>query len=109
MQNIAITPELKTDKRGRVRPKGLRELSLLYLRLGTTAFGGPAAHIAIMEHEVVQRRRWLNREEFLDFLGIVNLIPGPSSTEMAIQIGYGWRVGRGCSWEGCVSSFRRQF
>lgn len=71
----------------------LRELSLLYLRLGTTAFGGPAAHIAIMEHEFVQRRRWLSREEFLDFLGVVNLIPGPSSTEMAIQIGYrmaGW-------------------
>ena len=71
----------------------MRELALLYSRLGTTAFGGPAAHIAIMEHEVVQRHRWLTREEFLDFLGVVDLIPGPSSTEMAIQIGYrlaGW-------------------
>jgi chromate transporter len=71
----------------------LRELALLYLRLGTTAFGGPAAHIALMEDEVVRRRRWLSREQFLDFLGVVNLIPGPNSTEMAIQIGYrmaGW-------------------
>jgi chromate transporter len=71
----------------------LRELTLLYLRLGTTAFGGPAAHIAMMEDEVVRRRRWLSREEFLDYLGVINLIPGPNSTEMAIQIGYrfaGW-------------------
>jgi chromate transporter len=72
----------------------LRELALLYLRLGTTAFGGPAAHIALMEDEVVRRRHWLTHEEFLDLLGVVNLIPGPNSTEMAIQIGYrvaGWR------------------
>jgi chromate transporter len=71
-------------------PKGgnLRELSLLYLRLGVTAFGGPAAHIAIMEDEVVRRRQWLTPEEFLDLLGVVNLIPGPNSTEMAILIGY---------------------
>lgn len=66
----------------------LRSLALLYLKLGTTAFGGPAAHIAMMEDEVVQRRQWFSREEFLDFLGVVNLIPGPNSTEMAIQIGY---------------------
>jgi len=64
------------------------ELALLYLRLGTTAFGGPAAHIAMMDDEIVRRRNWLSREEFLDYLGLVNLIPGPSSTEMAIQIGY---------------------
>jgi len=90
---MASTPELKIGTAFKVRRRLLIELSLLYLRLGTTAFGGPAAHIAIMEHEVVQRRRWLSREEFLDFLGVVNLIPGPSSTEMAIQIGYrlaGW-------------------
>ena len=64
------------------------------LRLGTTAFGGPAAHIALMEDEVVRRRHWLTHEQFLDLLGGVNLIPGPNSTEMAIQIGYrvaGWR------------------
>ncbi len=65
----------------------LRDLALLFLRLGLTAFGGPAAHIAIMEDEVVTRRRWLTREEFLDLLGATNLIPGPNSTEMAIHIG----------------------
>lgn len=68
--------------------KPLRSLASLYLKLGFTAFGGPAAHIAMMEYEVVQRRQWFTREEFLDFLGVVNLIPGPNSTEMAIQIGY---------------------
>jgi chromate transporter len=66
----------------------------LFLRLGTTAFGGPAAHIAIMEDELVRRRRWLSRKRFLDLLGASNLIPGPSSSEVAIHIGYlcaGWR------------------
>jgi chromate transporter len=69
------------------------ELAGVFLRLGTTAFGGPAAHIAMMEQEFVRRRGWLTREEFLDLLGAVNLIPGPNSTEMAIFIGYrqaGW-------------------
>jgi len=68
-------------------------LALFFLRLGTTAFGGPAAHIAMMEEEVVRRRQWVAREKFLDLLGAGNLIPGPSSTEMAIFIGYlckGW-------------------
>ncbi|RPJ69612.1 MAG: chromate efflux transporter [Acidobacteria bacterium] len=65
----------------------LSSLALLFLRLGTTAFGGPAAHIALMEDEVVRRRRWLSREEFLDYLGATNLIPGPNSTELAIHIG----------------------
>ncbi len=71
----------------------LRELALLFLRLGVTAFGGPAAHIAMMEDEVVRRRGWLSRDEFLDLLGATNLIPGPNSTEMAIHIGHrraGW-------------------
>ena len=71
----------------------LWELALLCLKLGTTAFGGPAAHIAMMEEEVVRRRGWLSREQFLDLLGVTNLIPGPNSTEMAIHIGYmqqGW-------------------
>ena len=71
----------------------MRELALLFLRLGFTAFGGPAAHIAMMEDEVVRRRGWLTREELLDLLSAANLIPGPNSTELAIHIGYrrnGW-------------------
>ena len=75
----------------------LRELALFFLRLGTTAFGGPAAHIAIMEDELVRRRRWLSREKFLDLLGASNLIPGPSSSELAIHIGF-WRAG----WAGLI-------
>jgi chromate transporter len=73
----------------------LRELGLLFLRLGTIAFGGPAAHIAMMEDEVVRRRSWLTREEFLDLLGATNLIPGPNSTEMAIHIGHRQRGCKG--------------
>ena len=72
----------------------LGEIARLFLKLGTVAFGGPAAHIAMMEDEVVRRRGWLSREEFLDYLGATNLIPGPNSTEMAIHIGHaraGWR------------------
>lgn len=59
----------------------LRTLALLFLKLGTIAFGGPAAHIAMMEDEVVRRRKWLAHEEFLDLLDSTNLIPGPNSTE----------------------------
>jgi len=73
---------------GADRRRALRELAALFLRLGVTAFGGPAAHIAIMEDEVVGRRRWLTREQFLDLMGATNLIPGPNSTEMAIHIGH---------------------
>lgn len=71
----------------------LRDIAWLFLKLGTTAFGGPAAHIAMMEDEVVRRRGWLTREQFLDYLGATNLIPGPNSTELAIHIGHaraGW-------------------
>ncbi len=74
--------------------QSLAEIALIFLRLGTTAFGGPAAHIAMMEQEFVRRRKWLSHQQFLDMLGAVNLIPGPNSTEMAIYIGYlraGWR------------------
>ncbi|MBW4696299.1 MAG: chromate efflux transporter [Aphanocapsa lilacina HA4352-LM1] len=70
-----------------VQKTSLSELAVLFLRLGVTAFGGPAAHIAMMEDEVVRRRRWLTREAFVDLLGITNLLPGPNSTEMAIHIG----------------------
>ena len=71
----------------------LRELASVFLRLGLTSFGGPAAHIAMMEDEAVVRRRWLTRERFLDLLAIANILPGPSSSEIAIYLGYvraGW-------------------
>ena len=70
------------------------EVVLLAVRLGFTAFGGPAAHIAMLRDEVVPRRRWVTDEHFLDLLGATNLIPGPNSTEMVIHIGQvraGWR------------------
>lgn len=66
----------------------LLELAGLFLRLGTTAFGGPAAHVAMMQDEVVQRRRWLDQAQFLDLLAAAHLIPGPNSTELAIHIGW---------------------
>ena len=70
------------------RTTPLGEIARLFLKLGATAFGGPAAHIAMMEDEVVHRRAWLTRDEFLDLLGATNLIPGPNSTELAIHIGH---------------------
>ncbi len=70
----------------------LIEIALLFLKLGATAFGGPAAHIEMMEDEVVRRRGWLSHEQFLDYVGATNLIPGPNSTELAIHIG-GARAG----------------
>jgi chromate transporter len=69
------------------RGAALREVGLVFLRLGATAFGGPAAHIALMEDELVSRRRWVTRQRFLDLLGGTNLIPGPNSTEMAMHLG----------------------
>jgi chromate transporter len=66
----------------------LGELAALFLRLGATAFGGPAAHVAMMHDEVVRRRRWLSEERFLDLVSATNLIPGPNSTELAIHIGW---------------------
>ncbi|HZP40417.1 MAG TPA: chromate efflux transporter [Candidatus Binatia bacterium] len=65
----------------------LVELALVFARLGATAFGGPAAHVALMEHELVERRGWLARGEFLDLIGAANLIPGPNSTEVAMHAG----------------------
>lgn len=69
------------------RRSRLIELAQLFLKLGIIGFGGPAAHIAMMEDEVVRKRVWLTRDQFMDLLGAVNLIPGPNSTEMAIHIG----------------------
>jgi chromate transporter len=73
---------------GESRRQELVDLAKLFLRLGATAFGGPAAHIAMMEDQVVTRRKWLTRERFLDMIGVTNLIPGPNSTEMAIHVGH---------------------
>jgi len=78
----------------REQKQRLTELATVFLRLGAIAFGGPAAHIAMLDNEVVNRRQWMSREKLLDLLGITNLIPGPNSTELAIHIGYeraGWR------------------
>lgn len=91
LETATALVEQRAAAAGRTR---LSELALLFLRLGVTAFGGPAAHIAMMEQEVVRRRRWLTHERFLDLLGMTNLIPGPNSTELAIHIGHergGWR------------------
>jgi len=77
-----------------MKKTGLKEIALLFLKLGTTAFGGPAAHIAMMREEVVIKREWLTEQHFLDLIGATNLIPGPNSTEMAIHIGQergGWK------------------
>jgi chromate transporter len=85
---------LTSDDSSRGQSTSLAELSLLFLRLGATSFGGPAAHISLMHDEVVKRRAWLDDQQFLDLIGATNLIPGPNSTEMAIHIGYmraGWR------------------
>src|SRR5689334_10468407 len=71
----------------------LVEVAGLFLRLGFTAFGGPAAHIAMMRQEIVERRKWISDQRFVDLMGVVNLIPGPNSTELAIYLGYlraGW-------------------
>jgi chromate transporter len=73
----------------------LAELALLFLRLGATSFGGPAAHIALMRAELVERRRWLSDERFLDLVSASNLLPGPTSTELALHIGHERRGGRG--------------
>ncbi len=75
------------------RKRRLSELASVFFRLGTVAFGGPAAHVAMMDDEVVKRRQWMSRENLLDLIGVTNLLPGPNSTELAIHIGYeraGW-------------------
>src|SRR5512146_190294 len=77
----------------REKLENLKEIIGVFLKLGITAFGGPAAHIAMMHDETVKRRKWLTDQEFLDLVGATNLIPGPNSTEMAIHVGFrraGW-------------------
>lgn len=72
----------------------IRDIAKLFLKLGIIGFGGPAAHIAMMQDEVVTKRKWLSEQHFLDLIGATNLIPGPNSTEMAIHIGHekgGWK------------------
>lgn len=81
---LSVQPKSEVQESG---PGSLKELGRLFLRLGLTAFGGPAAHIALMQKEVVDKRHWMDHQHFLDLLGATNLIPGPNSTEMAIHIG----------------------
>src|SRR3989304_3280645 len=74
----------------------LKEVASLFMKIGATAFGGPAAYIAIMQRETVRNRRWLDEQQFLDMVGTTNLIPGPNATEMAMWLGLvragGWGV-----------------
>ena len=91
---IQATPVPYAELDPQKQRQRLKELALVFLKLGALAFGGPAAHIAMMDQEVVKRRQWLSGEQLLDLLGVTNLIPGPNSTELAIHIGYeraGWR------------------
>lgn len=77
------------QEEGSVEPRGsVGEVARLALRLGFTAFGGPAAHIAMLHDEVVTRRKWVSEQRFLDLIGATNLIPGPNSTEMVIHVGH---------------------
>ena len=81
------------------QPRPLVELALVFLRLGLTAFGGPVAHIALMEQEFVRNRKWLTRNELMDLITATNLIPGPNSTELAIHLGL-----RRAGWPGLMVS-----
>lgn len=74
--------------------ENLKDIARLFLKLGIIGFGGPAAHISMMQNEVVTKRKWISQQHFLDLIGATNLIPGPNSTEMAIHIGRekaGWK------------------
>src|SRR5690242_15505885 len=78
LDDVAASPAFVPARSSR-----LLEVAGLFLRLGFTAFGGPAAHVALMEDEVVTRRKWVDRQRFLDLVALVNFIPGPNSTELA--------------------------
>ena len=91
-----MLPEINNKERHdkKQQKQRLRELATVFFKLGAIAFGGPAAHIAMIDDEVVKRRQWMSREKLLDLIGVTNLLPGPNSTELAIHIGYeqaGWR------------------
>jgi chromate transporter len=89
---LPTPPALRNPEAGEV-PGRLLEVARVFAKLGLVGFGGPAAHVALMEDELVRRRGWLGRERFLDLVGATNLIPGPNSTEMAIHVGHlraGW-------------------
>jgi chromate transporter len=93
--SVSETPPVRSSLSERDREQGshLADVALVALERGCLAFGGPAAHIAMLREEVVVRRHWLSEQEFLDLLGITNLIPGPNSTEMVILCSYrraGW-------------------
>ena len=89
----AVEREAEEATADRGRRGNLAEVAQVSLKLGFTAFGGPAAHIAMLREEVVSRRHWLSDEYFLDLVGATNLIPGPNSTEMVIHVGL-LRAGR---------------
>ena len=86
----AITDRFSPPRQQHIQ---LIELAIVFFRLGTIAFGGPAAHIAMMDDEIVKQRQWMSRDHLLDLIGVTSLLPGPNSTELAIHIGYdraGW-------------------
>ncbi len=85
---------MKTERQKMETKVDLKNIAKLFLKLGVISFGGPSAHIAMMQEEVVRKRKWLTEQHFLDLIGATNLIPGPNSTEMAIHIGHekaGWK------------------
>lgn len=96
---MPLHPEPESAEGSLPPSRNLREVAGLFLRLGTTAFGGPAAHLAMIEDEVVRRRKWMTPQEFLDLIAVTNLIPGPNSTEMAIHIGH-----RRAGWPGLITA-----
>lgn len=70
----------------------LKTLAKLFLKLGFVAFGGPAAHIAMLEDEVGEKKKWMTQDHFLDLVGVTNLVPGPNSTEMTMHVGYQYSI-----------------